>query len=1255
MARTRGRTATRAALTDAEVDRIAARLRDGAPTPDVGKLIAPTPERAAGRTYTTDQVLAALGAVVTGGGPGAFRALPRDPRDDLPFGPLRPLNPDPFDPADPRTGLVPPRLSEYPVSWNLPGAGGRLIPWGVLRAAVAPGGVDVVRRCIEIRKNRVCGLEWSWKVRPEIVEAAYRADGSKGHDDIAAELRDRWATEINRLTAFWANPWKSQGLDFATWMRGMMEERLVLDALVLNPQVTYGGDLLGLEIIDGSTVKPLLDHRGARPQPPFPAYQQTLYGFPRGEWRATPVDRGDGTVVIEGAYAADQLIYIRENYRAFTPYGFSPVEQALVSMRLYLKRQGWMFAEYDEGVLGEAYALSPETSPMMPKERVEYERSLNDEVAGQTAARHRIKALFPGMTLAFPPDNAERYKPDYDLFLIKLAAMHFGVPVSELGFTETRGLGGAGMHESMKEAQDDSATQPDIKFIEALVNVTSADLLRAPAELYFEFNDADGEDEKVADEMADARMKRGSTTVNDDRTRLGLPRFTFPEADKPFVIGAGGPVFLEGSADAQAQAAIAHNFDPRAARTPDAPADGSPQPGDKPADGGGQAKQPQATKGTEPEVTTSGREPSLALEADAAKVAEVAAWRRFERRGHSRAFTWLHHTPDEVAELTKAAPAPKATPAEEPADQAAGQPAQPDTRWPGWAVDLALTALVAGQLRRAMAGLRDLASMVVGWAAGGAPTSARGVRAWLDSQNVPAVVTAGLTPVLRDAATEAYAAGARSAQHVITVGLTGEVDWGGWKPGNVAAARRVLSEDGLTVGLQQLLDDMGARISKIAAHRLDEVAAVLADGLERGEGVPAIATALRGVLDDPGWAEMVAWTETNRAMSAAALDSYRLAGIDGKAWFTAADQRVCPICRANEDQGPIALGVPFASGDQHPPGHPRCRCAVVPEDLDEVTKAVEADLTKVGPKGYTHGWVLVGARAHAAGLAVRHQDYGHGIVSHVDEHGHAHVRFTDDAGRTRTRRFQHVDDPTGTGLGRRGVHGNDEFDRHARAAASASRRRDYARAAVHYRAAAGVAAHPKMRSDMLERAERDETRAKAQAPTSIADMIAGIRSATRATGPEGAVQVADLRDALAARGVTGRAAQDDMIRTAMRAGQVDVNSAMDKHHMTQRELDGGISLGGQIDHWINVRAGTDAGKSARAATTGHEGDAERLHAYWTRGEGLAKWRTSPHPWTALYHHLLRHIKNVAKAKATAAAWYHDATGTWPGSHHGGKH
>lgn len=52
---------------------------------------------------------------------------------------------------------------------------------------------------------------------------------------------------------------------------------------------------------------------------------------------------------------------------------------------------------------------------------------------------------------------------------------------------------------------------------------------------------------------------------------------------------------------------------------------------------------------------------------------------------------------------------------------------------------------------------------------------------------------------------------------------------------------------------------------------------------------------------------------------------------------------------------------------------------------------------------------------------------------------------------------------------------------------------------------------------------------------------------------------------------------------------------------------------------------------------------EQLKHYWLIGEGAAKWKT----WTELYHHLLKYL-SPGRAKETAAAWFHERYGFWPG-------
>jgi hypothetical protein len=65
--------------------------------------------------------------------------------------------------------------------------------------------------------------------------------------------------------------------------------------------------------------------------------------------------------------------------------------------------------------------------------------------------------------------------------------------------------------------------------------------------------------------------------------------------------------------------------------------------------------------------------------------------------------------------------------------------------------------------------------------------------------------------------------------------------------------------------------------------------------------------------------------------------------------------------------------------------------------------------------------------------------------------------------------------------------------------------------------------------------------------------------------------VADIRDAMAARGVTDRGDQDAALKAASRAGLIDISSAIATYALTDREIARGIMLGGQVDHIVTPR------------------------------------------------------------------------------------
>jgi SPP1 gp7 family putative phage head morphogenesis protein len=86
-------------------------------------------------------------------------------------------------------------------------------------------------------------------------------------------------------------------------------------------------------------------------------------------------------------------------------------------------------------------------------------------------------------------------------------------------------------------------------------------------------------------------------------------------------------------------------------------------------------------------------------------------------------------------------------------------------------------------------------------------------------------------------------------------------------------------------------------------------------------------------------AENIARTELAKADSAGTLNGFKSSGVvTGKWWQTAEDDKVSDICTANAESGIIPLDAVFPSGDEAPPGHPKCRCVIVPSFINLVNQ-----------------------------------------------------------------------------------------------------------------------------------------------------------------------------------------------------------------------------------------------------------------------------------------------------------------------------
>lgn len=832
---------------------------------------------------------------------GGYQALPRTPQMfGGALGPGYPITPAAIDQLR-QDGRTDPRITQYDPARNL-NLNDRPVPFAVLRRMADQ--CDLVRRCIEIRKSDITGLKWGFTLSDTAVSQIMQDEGEANRAVAAKKGRDKFLNQINTLTEFWQTPDRLNGYEWAGWVGAFLEEHFVLDAVAVYPHPTLGGDLHSLEILDGATIKPLLDHRGARPAPPAPAYQQILWGFPRGEFQASAEP--------DDEYAADQLAYIVRNRRTFTPYGLSVVEQSLPAAALWLERQQWLRTEYTDGVLATAYLTMHEGGEQWtPDQRRMWEEAVNDEMAGNTRRRHRLKMLIPGMEVVETGQIDEKYKQEYDEFLIKRVGSNFGVQPTQLGVIPRTGIGGRGQQQGEQQEAETTSQKPLMEWIVDTINSISRAYLGAPSEITLRFDGGDSDEDELAQaNTAHVLVSFGGKTLNDFRNDQGLPPFPIPEADEPMVITPTGPVFLTGTLDKQ--------LNP----PPPPPNPFGQHPGGPPESGDGK---PPIPPGQQAEADDSKQQAQQAQVDEAKKFLTFAA---NKAGGQWRDFVFKHHPAGQAALLNAAGRA---------GDHRAikvlladlGKAAARRDR-PGHRLEAKVTGAYHDKITAALRALVDPHALAAEFLrthtttkkAQPSPSSE-----WLNGQDVD---TTALAAALTGLRTDSWWLGRHLATgQIAEIGgdaddPTASLDWGAFKPGDPLAAG-LLDASG---GLEQVLADVGVTVTGITSTTLAEISTQLGNALTGGWSVDQLGQAIDGVLGDPARAVMIADTELCRSVSAATLTTYLANGIGKSEWLDTGG--ACPICAANAAAGPVTTGQSFPSGDPSPPAHPYCRCALTP-------------------------------------------------------------------------------------------------------------------------------------------------------------------------------------------------------------------------------------------------------------------------------------------------------------------------------------
>ena len=604
-----------------------------------------TPQAASGAAVTPgSQIDAGLRSNAM---PSLARSLARDPGTfGAQMGPNFPLIPWPIDELGP-DGRPAPRKYQYDIAENLQ-VGKYLAKWTTLASAAVQ--CDLLARAIAIRTSDVVKMDWSFNPSTDLVNTIM-ADNNCTLSEAGKIARTQTQGDIVRLSSFMENPYPQSDRGWSEFVTEALWQILVYDGWAVHPAFTLGGDLLGLDTIDASTIKCLLNNYGDTPRPPDPAYQQITWGFPRGEFVASA--NSNVANFLGGEYNIsdrDQLSYFVMNRRTNSPYGFSPVEQSLPIANLYMERLNWQMAEYKFGTTVASYFETDSADIELPNMQ-SASRIIEDRFQGSTANRQGMLFLPGGVkSPVFAPTQSEKYKPELDEHYIKRIAANFGVAPAQLGVVARAGLGGGkGAGEAEHDNVETVSSKPMNNYLEECVNSLCRRYLKATRSVTFQLKDDEGTQDEVMVSTANKNyVSFAAKTSNEIRGELGLPLSDQPEADELMIVTPNGPVFLRGTLAAQ--------LGPTTPGGQDAPVHDSGDSGSQPQEGSqgpqkegaqGRDGQTQGGQGGAPDGQRQSGSSSPEL-----KAAEAKAFKAFVAKGaRGREFEFSHHTSDEIDAL----------------------------------------------------------------------------------------------------------------------------------------------------------------------------------------------------------------------------------------------------------------------------------------------------------------------------------------------------------------------------------------------------------------------------------------------------------------------------------------------------------------------------------------------------------------------------------------------------------------------------
>jgi 8-oxo-dGTP pyrophosphatase MutT (NUDIX family) len=818
---------------------------------------------------------------------------------------------------------------------------------------------SVARACIDLRQQEIRGLEW---------EITMTKEAAKAYQNSHARMKD-FGVRAAEATKFFKRP-DPDYWTFSSFMNAMLEEIFVYDALSVIFRPKYGAkfgrggrgllgsDLDSLRLISGPTIRPLVDLHGNIPKAPgTPAYQQYLYGVPRSDYMS--ILRGDdiaGTVLAGSEYnefTADLMLYAPYWPRRETPYGFPPIERALLPVIAGLQKQEYQLDFFSEGSVPAVY-ISPGDPNITPTQIKELQDALNG-IAGDPAYHMKVVVLPPGSKVE--PQKPVDLADSFDLLVQTQVCMAFDCQPAELGILpnvgSNQGGGGASagaIRLGMQEARDiksRKSTKPTLHFIASIFNYILQDVC-GQKDMKFTFEGlADDEDQQAITDLGVQQVQNGIASIDEVRDRLDLPPWGLSETSEPVVFTAQGPIpfsmapqliaNMQGQNGGSSSSGNSNNGTQSSnsgqrtssSRTrtnqpsvraggqtkpngshqaPIAPHRESLTPAHSAASGAVQSPTPR-TGGTPSRSSVAGSR-KKAVEA------EFGALKRHLRKGRLITTWETRHIPERSLSMISEdiangllidSAVDRATDFVLKDEEDIFEPIVAKAQqWPGWERDLGLVGAYKQQIEGAFAVAQAKGEQLRHKAANGGMFVSSSALRGLISDEMHDTFLGVLQPLW----SEAWHLGYEAAKSLVT---------------GQDADFAVKHESG---ALDGFIDTQGA-------HWAEQIART-------------------GLKNENARTEAIARTEIARAVNAAAIQAYRDYGVTHKQLMLAPDD-ACDICKDAEDEGVIPLDAIFPQGGLGGPLHVSCRCVPVAAGIEleppqgHLGKSLLGDLAASGP------------------------------------------------------------------------------------------------------------------------------------------------------------------------------------------------------------------------------------------------------------------------------------------------------------------